>query len=113
MSTSYHPGRVSTYCLASSANVNGQIRTTSSPAETPRNPPAEDQSPHRRRLRPSGMVQPLDLKLQTSLNPLDTEDSHLRPARTAAEETPVPTCSAKPIVDFNHFLSAQVCQIAL
>ncbi len=56
------------------------------------------------------MVQPLDLKLQTSLNPLDTEDSHLRPARTAAEETPIPTCSAKPIVDFNHFLSAQVCQ---
>ena len=53
------------------------------------------------------MVQPLDLKLQTSLNPLDTEDSHLRPARTAAEETPIPTCSAQPIVDYNHFLSAQ------
>ena len=61
--------------------------------------------------RPSGMVQPLDLKLQTSLNPLDTADSHLRPARTAAEETPIPTCSAKPIVDFNHFLSAQACHI--
>ncbi len=54
------------------------------------------------------MVGALDLKMQTSLNPMDTEDSHLRPARTAADETPIPTCSAKPVVDFNHFLSAQV-----
>ena len=54
------------------------------------------------------MVGALNLIMQTSLNPLDTDDSHLRPSRTAADETPVPSCSAQPIVDFNHFLSAQV-----
>ena len=76
--------------------------------ETPTPSPCRPARPKRQDLLQSGMVHALDLKLQTSLNPVDTEDSHLRPPRTAAEETPIPTCSAKPIVDFNHFLSAQV-----